>query len=165
MKKAGQGRWGRLEPARLVAERDKPRRYAGARTRAGLSLPHQCELKADRWFHGGSMVPHENVTTAFDLPGFRVKRNLGVVRGIVVRSRSIVGTIGAGLQTIVGGNISLFSNLCERTRGDAFELMLDHAGQLGANAVIGARYDATEIMNGVTEVLAYGTAVIVEPAE
>jgi uncharacterized protein YbjQ (UPF0145 family) len=111
------------------------------------------------------MVPHENVTTAFDLPGFRVKRNLGVVRGIVVRSRSIVGTIGAGLQTIVGGNISLFSNLCERTRSDAFDLMLEHAGELGANAVIGARYDATEIMNGVTEVLAYGTAVVVEPAE
>ena len=86
-------------------------------------------------------------------------RNFGVVRGIVVRSRSIVGTIGAGLQTIVGGNISLFSNLCEHTRNDAFELMLEHAGQLGANAVIGTRYDATEIMNGVTEVLAYGTAV------
>ena len=111
------------------------------------------------------MVLHENVTTAFDLPGVRVRRNLGVVRGIVVRSRSIVGTIGASLQTIVGGNISLFSNLCEQTRNDAFELMLDHASQLGANAVIGARYDATEIMNGVTEVLAYGTAVIVEPAE
>ena len=110
------------------------------------------------------MVPHENVTTAFDLPGHRIVRNLGVVRGIIVRSRSIVGTIGAGLQTIVGGNISLFSNLCEQTRSDAFELMLQHAGHVGANAVIGARYDATEIMNGVTEVLAYGTAVIVEPA-
>jgi len=111
------------------------------------------------------MVPRENVTTAFDLPGMRVKKNLGVGRGIIVRSRSIVGTIGAGLQTIVGGNISLFSNLCERTRGDAFELMLQHANELGANAVIGTRYDATEIMNGVTEVLAYGTAVIVEPHE
>jgi len=110
------------------------------------------------------MVPHNNVTTAFDLPGFHVKRNFGVVRGIVVRSRSIVGTIGAGLQTIVGGNISLFSSLCEKTRQDAFELMLQHANELGANAVIGARYDATEIMNGVTEVLAYGTAVEVEPA-
>jgi uncharacterized protein YbjQ (UPF0145 family) len=110
------------------------------------------------------MVSHEFVTTAFDLPGYRVTRNFGVVRGIVVRSRSIVGTIGAGLQTIVGGNISLFSNLCEHTRNDAFELMLEHAGQLGANAVIGTRYDATEIMNGVTEVLAYGTAVQVEPA-
>ncbi|MBS1854143.1 MAG: YbjQ family protein [Acidobacteria bacterium] len=111
------------------------------------------------------MIPHENVTTTFDLPGYRVKRNLGVVRGIIVRSRSIFGTIGAGLQTIVGGNISLFSDLCERTRGDAFELMLKHASDLGANAVIGARYDATEIMNGVTEVLAYGTAVYVERAE
>ena len=109
------------------------------------------------------MVLHEFVTTAFELPGYRVKRNLGVVRGIVVRSRSIVGTLGAGLQTIVGGNISIFSNLCEQTRSDAFELMLQHAGQLGANAVIGACYDATEIMNGVTEVLAYGTAVQVEP--
>src|SRR5512142_1370482 len=109
------------------------------------------------------MVPHENVTTAFELPGFRVKRNLGVVRGIVVRSRSIVGTIGAGLQTIVGGNISLFTKLCEQTRSDAFELMLQHANELGANGVIGARYDATEVMNGVTEVPAYGTAVIVVP--
>jgi uncharacterized protein YbjQ (UPF0145 family) len=109
------------------------------------------------------LVPHEFVTTAFELPGYRVKRNFGVVRGIVVRSRSIVGTIGAGLQTIVGGNISLFSKLCEQTRSDAFELMLQQAGALGANAVIGARYDATEIMNGVTEVLAYGTAVEVVP--
>src|SRR2546421_13042244 len=109
------------------------------------------------------MVVHENVTTAFDLPGMRVRRNLGVVRGIVVRSRSIVGSIGAGLQTLVGGNISLFSNLCEQTRNDAFELMLQHAAQLGANGVIGVRYDATEIMQGVTEVLAYGTAVVVEP--
>ena len=111
------------------------------------------------------MVPHEYVTTAFDLPGFRVKRNLGVVRGIVVRSRSIVGTIGAGLQTIVGGNISLFSKLCEQTRADTFNLMIQHANDLGADAIIGARYDATEIMNGVTEVLAYGTAVIIEPVK
>jgi uncharacterized protein YbjQ (UPF0145 family) len=109
------------------------------------------------------MVPHENVTTAFDLPGFRLKRNLGVVRGVIVRSRSLFGTLGAGLQTIVGGNISLFSDLCEQTRRDAFDLMLKHAGELGANAVVGARYDATEIMNGVTEVLAYGTAVVAEP--
>ena len=111
------------------------------------------------------MVIHENVTTAFELPGTRIVRNLGVVRGIIVRSRSIVGTIGAGLQTIVGGNISLFSNLCEQTRNDAFELMLQHANAKGANAVIGVRYDATEIMNGVTEVLAYGTAVVVEPSQ
>ena len=111
------------------------------------------------------MVPHENVTTAFELPTYRITRNLGVVRGIVVRSRSVFGTIGASLQTIVGGNISIFTNLCEQTRGDAFELMLQHAAALGANAVIGARYDATEVMQGVTEVLAYGTAVVVEPAQ
>ena len=111
------------------------------------------------------MVSHENVTTAFDLPGVRVARNLGVVRGIVVRSRSLFGTIGAGLQTIVGGNISLFSSLCERTRQDAFEIMIQHANELGANAIIGARYDATEIMQGVTEVLAYGTAVVVAPID
>jgi len=108
------------------------------------------------------MVPHESVTTAFELPGFRVKRNLGVVRGIVVRSRSIVGTIGAGLQTLVGGNISLYTKLCEKTRSDAFDLMIQHASDLGADAIIGARYDATEIMSGVTEVLAYGTAVTIE---
>ena len=109
------------------------------------------------------MVPHENVTTAFDLPGVRIRRNFGVVRGVIVRSRSVFGTIGAGLQTIVGGNITLFSSLCEKTRQQAFDLMLEHAGELGANAVIGARYDATEVMQGVTEVLAYGTAVEVEP--
>lgn len=111
------------------------------------------------------MVPHEYVTTAFEVPGFRIKRNLGVVRGIVVRSRSIVGTIGAGLQTIVGGNISLFTRLCEQTRADSFDLMIQHANDLGADAIIGARYDATEIMNGVTEVLAYGTAVTIERVE
>ena len=110
------------------------------------------------------MVPPECVTTAFELPGFRVKRNLGVVRGIVVRSRSIVGTIGAGLQTLVGGNISLFTKLCGRTRSEAFDLMIQHASDLGADAIIGARYDATEIMNRVTEVLAYGTAVTIERA-
>ena len=109
------------------------------------------------------MVSHENVTTAFGLPGYRVARNHGVVRGIIVRSRSLFGTIGAGLRTIVGGNISLFSDLCEQTRREAFELMVRHASEMGANAIIGARYDATEIMQGVTEVLAYGTAVTVEP--
>ena len=102
------------------------------------------------------------VTTAFTLDGYLIVRNLGIVRGIVVRSRSLLGTIGAGLQTIIGGNITLLTDLCERTRNDAFDLMLAHAAELGANAVIGARYDATEIMNGVTEVLAYGTAVVVE---
>lgn len=104
------------------------------------------------------------VSTSFDLPGYRITRTLGVVRGIVVRSRSILGTIGASLQTLVGGNITLLTNLCEKTRAEAFDLMLQHAGELGANAVIGARYDATEIMQGVTEVLAYGTAVVVERA-
>ena len=108
------------------------------------------------------MVPHENVTTALELPDMRITRNLGVVKGIVVRSRSIVGTIGASLQTIVGGNISLFTKLCEKTREDAFDLMIEHANALGANAIISARYDATEMMQGVTEVLAYGTAVMVE---
>ncbi|HWH57588.1 MAG TPA: YbjQ family protein [Terriglobales bacterium] len=111
----------------------------------------------------GAMVAHNMVTTQFELDGFKVVRTLGVVRGIVVRSRSILGTIGASLQTIVGGNISLFTQLCEKTRADAFDLMLLHAGQLGGNAVVGARYDATEVMQGVTEVLAYGTAVYVEP--
>jgi uncharacterized protein YbjQ (UPF0145 family) len=99
------------------------------------------------------------VTTTFDLPGYRIVRNFGIVRGIVVRSRSVVGTIGASLQTIVGGNITLFTQLCEKTRQDSFELMIKHAQERGANAVIGVRYDANEVMSGVTEVLAYGTAV------
>jgi uncharacterized protein YbjQ (UPF0145 family) len=103
------------------------------------------------------------VTTAFTLDGYRIVRTLGVVRGIIVRSRSLLGTLGAGLQTIIGGNITLLTQLCEKTRGDAFDLMLAHAAELGANAVVGARYDATEVMQGVTEVLAYGTAVVVEP--
>ena len=107
-------------------------------------------------------VPHSMVTTAFTLDGYRIVRNLGLVRGIIVRSRSIVGTIGAGLQTLIGGNITLLTNLCEQTREHAFDLMLEHAAELGANAVIGMRYDATEVMQGVTEVLAYGTAVYVE---
>ena len=102
-------------------------------------------------------------TTAFTLEGYRIVKSFGVVRGIIVRSRSIVGTIGAGLQTLIGGNISILSDLCERTRQDALEQMLAHARALGANAVIGLRYDATEIMQGVTEVLCYGTAVLVEP--
>ena len=113
----------------------------------------------------GRMVAHNMVTTQFELDGFRVTRTLGVVRGIVVRSRSIFGTIGAGLQTLVGGNITLLTNLCEKTRAEAFDLMLQHAAELGGNAVVGARYDATEVMQGVTEVLAYGTAVFVEPVK
>lgn len=110
-------------------------------------------------------VAHHMVTTAFELPGFRIVRNLGVVRGITVRSRSVFGTIGASLQTLVGGNISLFTQLCEKARGEAFEILIQHASETGANAIIGARYDANEVMQGVTEVLAYGTAVIVEPLE
>ena len=102
------------------------------------------------------------VTTALELPGYKITRNLGVVRGIVVRSRSILGTIGAGLQTLVGGDISLLTELCEKTRSDAFARMMEHAEQHGANAIISARYDANDLMQGVTEVLAYGTAVIVE---
>lgn len=108
-------------------------------------------------------VMHNMVTTAFDLDGYRTVRNLGVVRGIVVRSRSVLGNIAAGLQTLVGGNITILTELCEKTRGEAFDIMIQHASELGANAIVGARYDATEVMQGVTEVLAYGTAVVVEP--
>ena len=110
-------------------------------------------------------VSHQMVTTTFELPNFRVVQNLGVVRGIVVRSRNIFATIGASLQTIVGGNITVWTTLCEQTRADAFEIMIQHATELGANAIVGARYDATEVASGATEVLAYGTAVIVEPTD
>src|SRR5947207_6394335 len=103
-------------------------------------------------------------TTSFEIEGHRITKNLGVVRGITVRSRSIFGTLGASLQTLVGGNITLFAELCEKTRVEAFEMMLSHARELGANAVIGIRYDATEVMQGVTEVLFYATAVVVQPA-
>jgi uncharacterized protein YbjQ (UPF0145 family) len=104
----------------------------------------------------------EMITTALEVPGFKIVRNLGVVRGIVVRSRSVFGTIGAGLQTLVGGDITLFTDMCEKTRQDAFERMCVHAAQHGANAIVSMRYDANELMQGVTEVLAYGTAVVVE---
>jgi uncharacterized protein YbjQ (UPF0145 family) len=109
-------------------------------------------------------ILRDKVTTAFELPGQRVVRNLGIVRGIVVRSRSIVGSLGASLQTLFGGNITLYTQLCERARDEASELMLRHAREMGANAVIGVRYDATEIGPGVTEVLAYGTAVNIDTA-
>jgi uncharacterized protein YbjQ (UPF0145 family) len=105
---------------------------------------------------------HPLTTTTFELPGYRVVKSFGVVRGIIVRSRSIIGNIGANLQSLFGGNISLYATMCERARADAFNDMLVHAGQLGANAVIGVRYDATEIAAGITEVLCYGTAVYVE---
>jgi uncharacterized protein YbjQ (UPF0145 family) len=103
-------------------------------------------------------------TTTFTLDGFRVTRSLGVVRGITVRSRSIIGTLAGSLQTLAGGNITIFTDLCERTRAEAFDMMVRHAQQIGANAVIGVRYDATELLQGVTEVLCYGTAVTVQPA-
>lgn len=102
---------------------------------------------------------HNMTTTAFILDGYEITQNMGVVRGIVVRSRSVIGNIGAGIQAIFGGNITLFTNLCEQARGEAFEMIMKHAEQLGANAIIGVRYDATEIMQGITEVLCYGTAV------
>jgi uncharacterized protein YbjQ (UPF0145 family) len=104
------------------------------------------------------------VTTAFELPGYRILRSLGLVRGVTVRSRSIFGTLGASLQTVVGGNITLFEDMCEQTREQALELMMQHAVERGANAVVGVRYDATEVMQGVTEVIAYGTAVQAERA-
>jgi uncharacterized protein YbjQ (UPF0145 family) len=107
-------------------------------------------------------MDHSMTTTAFTLDGYSVVQNLGVVRGITVRSRSIFGTIGGSLQTLLGGNITLFTELCEKTRAEAFEMMVDHAEELGANAVVGIRYDATELMQGVSEVLCYGTAVAVQ---
>lgn len=109
------------------------------------------------------MIQQQWVTTAFGFEGCRITANRGVVRGIVVRSRSVIGNIGAGIQAIFGGNITLYTELCERARREAFDLMLQHAAESGANAVIGMRYDANEVMQGITEVLAYGTAVVIEP--
>jgi uncharacterized protein YbjQ (UPF0145 family) len=113
----------------------------------------------------GYVLPRHMVTTAFIIDGFRIVRSLGVVRGITVRSRSVFGTMGGALHTLVGGNITAFTRLCEMAREEAFEIMVRHASEIGANAIIGMRYDATEVMGGVTEVLAYGTAVITEPIE
>ncbi len=110
-------------------------------------------------------VSHQMATTAFELPNFRVVQTLGVVRGIVVRSRNVFATLGATFQQVVGGNITIWTRMCEETRRDAFEIMIQHASEIGANAIIGMRYDTTEISTGVTEVLAYGTAVIVEPTD
>ena len=110
------------------------------------------------------MIDHAMTTTAFTLDGYRIAKTLGVVRGITVRSRSVFGTIGGALQTLVGGDITLFTELCEKTRADAFARMLQHAEEVGANAVVGVRYDANEVLNGVTEVLCYGTAVTAAPA-
>jgi uncharacterized protein YbjQ (UPF0145 family) len=105
---------------------------------------------------------HALTTTCFELPGYKITRSLGVVRGIIVRSRSVVGNFAAGIQSIFGGNISIYTSLCEQAREEAFQLMLTHAGELGANAIVGVRYDATEVTAGITEVLCYGTAVFVE---
>src|SRR6185369_1422372 len=110
-------------------------------------------------------VSHQMVTTAFDLPNFHVRQTLGVVRGIVVRSRNVFATLGAAFQQVVGGNITIWTRMCEETRRDAFEIMVQHASEIGANAIVGARYDTTEIATGVTEVLCYGTAVIAEPVD
>jgi uncharacterized protein YbjQ (UPF0145 family) len=148
--------YSRTQPSRAIVS--CPRVLASGENREGPS-------SMATGYSAGRMVSHNMVTTQFELDGFRVTRTLGVVRGIVVRSRSIFGTIGAGLQTLIGGNITLLTNLCEKTRQEAFDLMLQHAAELGANAVVGARYDATEVMQGVTEVLAYGTAVFVELAK
>ncbi len=107
-------------------------------------------------------MDHGLITTAFEIDGYKIVKNLGIIRGITVRSRNMFATIGASLQTIIGGNITLFTELCEKTRSESFELMVQHAEELGANAIIGMRYDANDVMSGVTEVLAYGTAVVVE---
>ena len=113
----------------------------------------------------GYTIPHHMVTTAFTLDNFKVVRTLGVVRGITVRSRSVIGQLGAAFQTLVGGNITVYTQLCEQARSEAFDIMVLHATEIGANAIVGMRYDATEIMQGVSEVLAYGTAVVVQPVE
>jgi uncharacterized protein YbjQ (UPF0145 family) len=107
-------------------------------------------------------MDHTLITTAFEIDGYKIVKNLGIIRGITVRSRNMFATIGASLQTIIGGNITLFTELCEKTRGEAFELMVQHAEEIGANGIIGMRYDANEVMSGVTEVLAYGPAVVME---
>ena len=114
---------------------------------------------------GRLAITPEMATTAFTLDGFHIERNIGIVRGIIVRSRSVFGTIGASLQTLVGGDITLFTKLCEETRAHAFQRMCEHAFELGANAIVGVRYDATEVMQGVTEVLCYGTAVVAKPGD
>src|SRR4029078_7242119 len=140
----------------------RPERQGGQR-RAYSRRRHRQEDPGGLKGAAVSTISPGAVTTAFELPNHRIVRNLGVVRGIVVRSRSIVGNIGAALQTLAGGNITLYTELCERARKDAFQLMLEHAAELGANAVVAVQYDANEVAAGVTEVLAYGTAVVVEP--
>lgn len=127
-----------------------------------MYVVHECS-RARFLLFGVCLMVNDMTTTAFTIDGYRVVRTLGIVRGIVVRSRSIFGTGLGQIQSMIGGNVSAFTKLCEQTRGDAFDMMVSHAGHLGANAVIGVRYDATEIMTGVSEVLCYGTAVLVEP--
>jgi uncharacterized protein YbjQ (UPF0145 family) len=107
-------------------------------------------------------MEHEMISTSFEIPGYKIRKNLGLVRGVTVRSRSVIGNLAGGIQTIFGGNISIFTELCENARQEAYELMLQHADQMGANAIVGMRYDANDVMDGVTEVLAYGTAVVVD---
>jgi uncharacterized protein YbjQ (UPF0145 family) len=107
-------------------------------------------------------MEHEMISTSFEIPGYKIRKNLGLVRGVTVRSRSVIGNFAGGIQTLFGGNISIFTELCENARQEAYELMLQHADQMGANAIVGMRYDANDVMDGVTEVLAYGTAVIVD---
>jgi uncharacterized protein YbjQ (UPF0145 family) len=109
-------------------------------------------------------MEHEMISTSFEIPGYKIRKNLGLVRGVTVRSRSVIGNFAGGIQTLFGGNISIFTELCENARQEAYELMLQHADQMGANAIIGMRYDANDVMDGVTEVLAYGTAVVVDKA-
>jgi uncharacterized protein YbjQ (UPF0145 family) len=110
-------------------------------------------------------MDHRFITTAFDLPGYKIASTLGLVRGIIVRSRSVVGNLGASIQSIFGGNITIYTELCEQARREAYEQMAEHAAALGANGIVGVRYDATELMPGITEVLCYGTAVLVQSAE
>ena len=149
--------------------------------KCGQEYPSEYYFKTETVCHEcyGTLTPEEQrsahqprlaldpslLTTTFTVDGYRIAKHLGVVRGITVRSRSLFGTIGGSLQTLVGGNITLFTELCEKTRREAFEMMVEHAKEIGANAVIGIRYDATEVMDGVTEVLCYGTAVVAEPLQ
>jgi uncharacterized protein YbjQ (UPF0145 family) len=154
--------WASLEPisthltalnlANRTFSSKKIHRDIASRVNTANSLWSLCMMEIDP----------EMVTTAFELPGYRVERNLGIVRGIVVRSRSVIGNFGAAIQTIFGGNITIYTQLCEKARGDAYRLMVEHAAEMGANAIIGVRYDANEVAAGVTEVLAYGSAVVAE---
>jgi uncharacterized protein YbjQ (UPF0145 family) len=124
--------------------------------------PYESPQVTNQAYRQSSAIADAMVTTAFDLPGYRIVRSLGMVRGIVVRSRSIIGNIGAGLQSLIGGNITLYTSLCEKTRMDAYFHMIDEANRMGASGIIGVRYDANEVAAGITEVLCYGTAVTVE---